>query len=320
MDIITVRGLDDDWDRFVWRSPGGTIFHTLKFLSYHPPSRFDFVNLAIRDEGRLAAVITGGRLADGPGSLFKSPVGASFGGFVFSDDCDLETMERIIEGFGRKVRDMGFDGADLTLAPICYSPNEHQSLGFLLTSAGYSLTLREATFVVPIDRTRDQRWHPALARSLRKAKKSGLNVREAARLEDFYSVLLENLGGKDVSPTHTLDELRNLFALFPDKLVLFEAVFGDRVVGGCLLILCNDRVALAFYICRDPARGDLRIAEAVLGHAIEWLGSAGYKYLDLGTVSRDGRPDRGLIRFKSKFSPRTYVRERYHLEFKEARR
>jgi hypothetical protein len=318
MDIQRIERSDEQWDRFVWESPGGTIFHTLRFLSYHPPSRFDFVNLAIRDGERLICVIPGAAVSRDSRRILASPVGASFGGFVFGDDSDLPIMSDALAVFEAEIRAMGFDGIDLVLPPICYTSSRDQALQFLLTSRGYTLTLREATAVVPLDTFDEDNPHPVLARNLRKASREGLEVRAGKELGAFYSVLERNLSAKNVSPTHTLDELGRLFELLPDRLVLLEAVMGNKVVGGSLLVLCNDRVGLAFYICDDPEERRLRITETVLNGSICRLKRSGHRYLDLGTVSRDGEADWGLVRFKSKFSPRTYVRESYSLRFEEA--
>jgi hypothetical protein len=86
MEISRFEGPDEYWDSFVWASPGGTIFSTLKFLRYHPAGKLDFINLALKEGGDLVAVIAGGRVvgtADGGSAgtaWFRSPVGASFGG------------------------------------------------------------------------------------------------------------------------------------------------------------------------------------------------------------------------------------------------
>jgi hypothetical protein len=313
MDIYTVEGFDDEWDEFVGTSAGGTIFHTLRFLSYHDPARFDFFNLAIRDGGRLVCVIPGAVCEGDSGKVYVSPAGASFGGFVFADDCDLAMMRDAVTAFGDHLRQAGFDRAEVTLPPVCYSRNEHQGIHFVLSSLGYVLTLREATAVVPVGEFGRKKPHPALSRALRKAEREGVRVREGGDPDEFYAVLTANLSAKDVEPTHTLDEIRKLFGLFPDNLILLEAVVEGRVVGGTLLMLCNDRTALSFYICDDLEERNKRVSETVIHGSLVRLKEMGYTYLDLGTVSRRGRPDWGLVRFKAKFGTRTYVREQYSL-------
>lgn len=38
---------DKDWDNFVLNSNNGTMFHSRKFLSYHPEGRFKDTSLVI---------------------------------------------------------------------------------------------------------------------------------------------------------------------------------------------------------------------------------------------------------------------------------
>jgi hypothetical protein len=311
MEII--QGHSDEWDEFVWASSGGTIFHTLKFQSYHPASRFDFFNVAVKENERLVCVVPGAAVETESGRVFRSPAGASFGGFVFGDDCSLRTMRDTVAAFCHWMRDEGFTRIEMTLPPLCYSRNEHQGLSYVLTSLGYSPGLTEGTAVVPLEAFDPEALHPVLARNLRKAAREGLSVQEGSDPAGFYNVLTANLSAKGVKPTHTLEEMKSLFTLYPDRLMLLEAVLEDRVVGGSLLVLCNGRVGLAFYICDDPEERKLRVTEAVIDAAIRRLRESGYRYLDLGTISRQGEIDWGLVRFKSKFATRTYARERYDL-------
>jgi hypothetical protein len=315
MEIRRIQGIDDRWDDLVWTSPWGTIFHTLKFLSYHPGSRFDFLNLAFFKGNDVVCVVPGARVSTGGGDIFRSPAGASFGGFVFRDDSDLRTMADALSMFGKHIRDLGFVGIEMSFPPLCYSRSRSQALPFLMISSGYSLASREATTVVPLRLVREEGLNPTIRRNVRKAKEAGVEVRRGENLRAFCDVLEKNLGAKGVAPTHSPEELEALFSLFPDNMILLEAVLDERVIGGCLLVICNPVSALAFYICDDPAARQFRIAEATLHACLELLVGSGVEYLDLGTVSIDGQLNWGLLRFKSKFSPRLDVRERYSLRF-----
>jgi hypothetical protein len=318
MDVLRIESPNEAWDRFVWSSPGGTIFHTLRFQTYHPASRFEFVNLEVADDGKPVCVVPGGAVRVDSRTVFRSPVGASFAGFLFGESCGLRTKCDAVQHVTSALRDYGFSGVDIVLPPACYSPSGQEEIRFLLTSAGYVLTLREASYVTRLAETRGNATHRVLARNLRKAERAGVVVRPAERPGPFYEVLEKNLNVKKVKPTHSLEELEKLIELFPERIKIFEGVLEESVVGGCMVMLCNGRVALAFYICDDPDARQYRITEVVLQRAIEWLEGEGYVYLDLGTISRSGEPDWGLIRFKSKFGPRLYSRECYSLRFGEA--
>jgi lipid II:glycine glycyltransferase (peptidoglycan interpeptide bridge formation enzyme) len=99
----------------------------------------------------------------------------------------------------------------------------------------------------------------------------------------------------------------------PDRFVLLEATREDAVVGGCLIVLCNSRVGLAFYICDDRRYSELRVTEATLWEAAALLKRMGYRHFDLGTVSAGESVNWGLAKFKAKFRPAAYTREHYLL-------
>jgi len=320
MDIRSVQGIDDGWDCFVWNSPGGTIFHTTRFLSYHPPARFEFMNLAVREGDDLLCVLPGGRVSTGEGPVFRSPVGASFGGPVFSDEGELETIGGALDCLSLHLRELGMAGADIELPPPCYSPDQAQALAFMLSSAGYRLSSREATSVIPLRVVHSGGLRPKVMRDMRRADSAGVEIAAGDDLGAFYGVLLKNLSAKGAVPTHSPSEIEKLFALFPERMKLFEARLDGRLIGGCLIMLCNPRTALAFYVCVDPEKKQLRVAERTLYECAKWLIELDYEYLDLGTVSIGGRVNWGLLEFKSKFLSRLYVRDLYSLRFTGALR
>jgi len=307
--------MDGEWDSLVWSSPYGTIFHTLKFLSYHPPGRFEFNHLAAREDSGITAVLPGGKVTGEGSTIFRSPLGASFGGFVFGKP-DLKKMLDVAKAMHSNLARSNCDAVEMTLPPSCYYSHGDENIRYLLTAAGYRLFTRDATSVVPLDTFEGGAPRDVLARNLRKAEKGGLEVQPArdGEIEPFYRVLLKNLAAKGVEPTHSLDELRSIAAAFPDRVVVFEARAGGEVVGGCVVMLCNERVGLAFYICDDPDTRPLPVAEGALYRAAMWLKKKNVAFFDLGTVSRGADINWGLVQFKSKFGSRTYVREHYRLD------
>jgi len=260
-------------------------------------------------------VLPGGRDTRNGRAVFRSPLGASFGGFVFAGS-DLREMLDIVRAVHAALAQSGFETVEMVLPPSCYCSGGDENLRYVMTASGYRLFARDATSVVALDTPGGGAPGDVLARNLRRAEKGGLEVEpvRGGDIEAFYGVLVKNLAAKGASPTHSLEELGYLAAAFPDEVVVFEARVGADVVGGCLVMLCSRRAALAFYICDDPDRRPLPVAETVLYRAVEWLRERGVAFFDLGTVSRGPDINWGLVRFKSKFGSRTYVREHYRLD------
>ena len=75
----------DIWERFVAGSNNGTIFHTLKFLSYHPRSRFKSHHIIMREKDTIIALFPAVKHENG----IVSHRGASYGGFVCKEDLGI---------------------------------------------------------------------------------------------------------------------------------------------------------------------------------------------------------------------------------------
>lgn len=300
------------WDDFVRASINGTLFHTLRFLGYHPEKRFEFINLGFVDDGDLVCVIPGGRVKGESGYRFRSPVGASFGGHVLAQS-DLKVIEEVMGTFQAWLVSEGFSGCELVLPPPCYWKRWDEALEFALISAGYHLVSMDATAVVDLSSFERSELKPVLQRNLRKAEKSGVTIRTSGDPTAFYDVLLRSLAIKGAHPTHSLDEIRRLINLFHDEIVLFEAVIDGQSVGGCLIFRCNAACALAFYICDDPEFRSVRVTDLLLFESSRWLKAQGQRYFDLGTVSFGAEVNWGLLRFKAKMAGLIQTRRHYEI-------
>jgi len=134
--------LQETWDRFVYRSNNGTIFHTRKFLNYHPSNRFSDHSLIFRKNGKIIALFPAALLAEEDGALLASHPGASFGGFVVPEDINLRRSFDLVENLIEYARAHRFAGIDLTLPPIFYSRKIENYLDFALFKNQFLYQLR----------------------------------------------------------------------------------------------------------------------------------------------------------------------------------
>src|SRR6185369_10813793 len=88
-DALSIRsfaeGEAEAWRRFLAGSATGCLFHELDFLAYHPTGRFRFEHLVAEEAGQIVALVPGGTVERDGCTIFRSPLGASFGGPVLGE-------------------------------------------------------------------------------------------------------------------------------------------------------------------------------------------------------------------------------------------
>lgn len=318
VEIVDASAEDEAaWEEFLEGSNNGTLFHSLRFLSYHGPGKVEQHPLILRDSGRMLALLPGGLVDGEEGLVFASPWGGSFGGWVLRGGESYDEMELLVDALLEWCRSRGVRRIDLALPPTFYLREPDQLAEFVILAKGFRRVGHEATDVIPLASGLDGvrgRWEASARKAVRKADSAGVIVRESRDVESFYPILLENRRRHGVRPTHSLEEVQRLFDLVPERLKLFTAEGEGRAIGGTLLFVCNARVFMNFYLCHEHEARVLRPADALMAVATRAAIEAGAQYFDLGTSSMGGIPNLGLMRFKEKFGARPFLRQKHRLE------
>ena len=299
------------WEDFVAKANNGTIFHSLKFLGYHPPDRFRDHHLIIKDKSNIIALFPA--VADK--TTIVSHKGASYGGFVLDDDLGIHRIYLMVEHVVQHLRTQGFEKIVLTQPPLIYYRNPDQYIDFALVKNNFEYLKRDVTAVIPLDTAEPlTTFHGDARRSTKKAMREGVGIRISNDFPRFYEILKHNLGMRhNVTPTHSLDELTKLKKIFPEQIILFGAYIKDKMVGGMVVFVTNPRVILAFYISHDDTYQNYRPVNLLFYEVIRWGRNQGFKYLDLGTFTLNMTPNWELGRFKENFAARGFLRDTYQL-------
>jgi len=149
-----------------------------------------------------------------------------------------------------------------------------------------------------------------LWRSLRKADKAGVTVREATSeldLRAFYALYLRTMRRRSTLPRpyRQLREDRRLLGPSGAFRLFVAEHEGDIVAAGVYHAL-GDAVDL-LYNGSDDSRLDTRPNHALYWHVIEWAAEAGYTHMDFGHA----KPGSSLARFKAQWSAREVPEYRY---------
>lgn len=310
-----------DWDEFVENSNNGTLFHKLKFLSYHPKDRFNFLNLAFYDDNNLLAVLPGA-IKDG---VFKSPSGSSYGSFV-TKDLTFNKYEEIIDSFIAFAKKNSIAEIYLTPPPNIYLKNQNEIIQFLLKYKGFETSYDLISNAVNLSLYSKKNILEKLTsmhrRAVKKSFSYGLTVKFTTDFESFYPILVENKKKFNATPTHTLEEIIRLNKLFPNKIKLLMAYSKEnQPLAGILLFICNKNVVLTFYISHYYQFQEFRAVNRLFYESIIWAKKNNFKWLDMG-VSMDTlssnpmEPSRDLIFFKEGINSRGFLRTTFHLKNK----
>lgn len=305
--------LSKRWDEFVWNANNGTLFHTREFLNYHPTERFQDASLIFKKENKWAAVFPAICRQDNEDLKLISHAGASFGGPVTNFNLSFKDTFRLVEALLAHARAHNFTQILVTLPPQIYYNRPSNYLDFALLDFGFTYLKREVSSVIPLDFAEEDTllmFSPESRRAVRKAMKSGVEIRESDEFESFYQILQNNLQLRhNVRPTHTLDELLLLKKKFPERIRLFAALVKQRMAGGVVVFVCNPNVALAFYISHDEDMQRYRAVNLLFYEVIRWSIRQRIKFLDFGIFTVNMKPNWGLARFKESFGAQGVFRD-----------
>jgi len=313
MEIVRFTEKDrKQWEEFVQQANNGTIFHTIKFLSYHPPERFKSHHLLIKEKQNIIALFP----AVIEDKTIISHKGASYGGFVLKSGLGIHDIYLCVTHLIEFLKKEGIKKVILTQTPLIYYREPNQYIDFALMKHGFKYRKREITAVIPLDVAEPLFvFHPDARRSTKKALREGVKVRITDDYSQYYEILENNLGMRhNVSPTHTLSELLKLKNMFPEDIILFGAYLKERMIGGIVIFVTNPKVVLAFYISHNNQYQAYRPVNLLFYEVIKWGRLKGFKYLDLGTFTLNMEPNWGLGRFKENFNARGFLRDTYETE------
>ncbi|MCU0642848.1 MAG: GNAT family N-acetyltransferase [bacterium] len=303
----------EDWDNFVWQANNGNIFHTRRFLSYHPPERFEDHSLIFKKDKRVIALFPATVRFEQHRRILTSHRGASYGGLVTNFHVGIRETFDIVEALIQYAQDNQFQGIELTPPPIVYYKRPSHYVDFALVKNGFGYKKREISSVIPLTFGEQDvlaTFSSESRRAVRRGVKLGVEVRECEAYEDFYQILKRNLKMRhNVTPTHSLDELLLLKQIFPERIKLFGAFAEEQMVAGVVMFICNPQVVLAFYISHNEDFQQYRGVNCLFFEIIKWAIREKYAYLDFGIFTVNMDPNWGLGRFKESFGAQGIFRD-----------
>jgi hypothetical protein len=307
------------WDQFVDKSENGTLFHTLKFLSYHK-ERFSGQENHIawyKGEALFAVMPFAVVEKQDVGLTGISPYGASFGGIIYKH-LDIKSSDELISKLVDYCRQENLARVQIGIHPSNYFKKHNEYLSFMLLKHGFRLASKEVFNVIPLAETFEECWEQYEGRCRTSIRKASVNfqVKEDVDAEEFYPILVEDKIRHNSSPTHSLEELKFIKAAFPEKVWFDVAVHNTTgAKAGVCYFQCNENTILTFYISQQTAIKSENGASVLLNQGIKKALKKGCKYFDFGGSSLGyDIPNIGVPLFKESFGATCYSRDLYILD------
>lgn len=297
------------WEQFASGSVNGTLLHRRRFLNYHG-NRFRDCSLLLYYEGRLVGLLPAAESRSDSREVVSHP-GATYGGLVHQGKARGELMLQLLAAVVGHYRSQGYRRVLYKAVPHIYSHRPAQDDLYALFRLGAVRTRCELSSAIELGpvRTVTERRR----RGLNKALKMVALTSEPEQLPQAWRVLEDNLRRKhDASPTHSLDEMRQLLILFPNEILIRCATLQGEVVAAVVLFN-TPRVWHAQYIASSERGYEVCALDALFDAIIGEATTAGARYFDFGTSNeREGTVlNAGLYDFKCEFGGGGVAHEYY---------
>ncbi len=297
----------EEWNRFVQTSKNGTFLLERGFMDYHA-DRFSDYSLIFREENNLLAVLPANLRDD----TLYSHQGLTYGGLITQTAMTTERMKLIFASLLEYLRGQGVKTVYYKTIPHIYHRLPAEEDRFALFYHGAELCERQLLSVcLPESRPAFQERR---TRGVKKAVAEGITVRASIDWSKYWGMLASNLDERYSSkPVHTLAEITQLQAKFPDSIKLFVAEKNSELLAG-VVIFESDRVAHVQYIASTSIGRDSGAVDILFQELLRKIYSE-KRFFDFGSSNVPGTRELndGLVAQKEGFGARAVVQDHYRL-------
>lgn len=310
------------WDDFVSFSRNGTIFHTQKFLSYHPEKRFEDASILFLDGEKLVGVLPAALREEAGKKILVSHPGASYGGPVLHSDVSVTETGEMMKALADHAKSKKYaDISMLRLSPVSLQKAYSEDPQYWMFQQGYHMSRCEMDGAIDLSRLSEEKILESLSgkcrNMVRQAERAKIEVKLSNDFDAFWpvleSVLVQRHGAK---PTHTLVEIKKLHALLPQGFRCLTAHMEGKIVGGIVLVTIHGEALYTLYMGQEYASQQFHPMHLLLVEAIRLCLKEKRRVLHLGVSTEDGgtKVNEGLFFFKESFGCKPVRRESWEIQ------
>lgn len=275
------------------------------YIEYHG-DRFEDMSAVAYVDGRPSAIMP---LAFDP-ALRKvvSHPGLTFGGPVVIRELRGDAVLAVVDALLDALRDWGATSCLVKLLPQVLATYPSAEVDYGLWRRGFALVRRDLSSLLPLAGAIP--FNTSKMQAVRRARKQGVTVTDAA-VENFYGLLCDVLLAQHgVKPVHSLAELEQLHATFPQDILVRLAVLDQRVLAGTLVYRYGHVWHTQYLASSDEGRR-VGALDLVIAELMAEATAAGASHVSFGvsTVNQGMDVNAGLLWQKESYGARTMVHD-----------
>lgn len=305
-----------EWDVFVRGSKNGTFLLERSFMDYHS-DRFADCSLMIYEDNQLIGLFPANW--DEQERMVWSHQGLTYGGLIVAETTTQKQVLAVMQAVLLWYHDyLKAERMIYKAIPYIYSICPASEDLYALFRAGAKLKSRNVSSAIAMQNP--LRMRKIRLRGVKKALDNGLYITRMAdddwaTLQEYWEILKEVLMKyHNVTPVHTVEEMRLLMSRFPTQIKLYLVRKEQRVVAGTVVFITR-QVAHFQYITTSDEGRELGALDLLFRHLINERFKQ-MSYVDFGVSTERGGMylNEGLIFQKEGFGARSVCYDTYELE------
>jgi len=292
--------LDSIWNNEIFQNQQQTIFLSKKFLDYHPPERFNLLNLFIFLDKKLFLIIP---CVKNNNELF-SHSGTTYGGIIQFFEGTNEECDRVYFELKEFLKKNNYKSITFRLPPREFIP--HSINSFINSIEDFEELFNEEETYVDLTRNnfidlKQSGYRRNHVRDINKIQliESDLEitkVKNKKELSEYYEILENNLKKHNVKPTHSKSELSWLLDNFKNQIWIDILKFKEKIVSGIVIFKMNDEVLHYFYGSIDYNFKQIGAIKYLYWQTMKKAQKDNFKLINFGVDSKFGEEQNHTLR------------------------
>lgn len=320
----------DEYEKFIENSINGTIFHERKFISYHPSDRFNDCSLMIYKGEKLIGIFPAAILEKNNIKILKSHPGTSYGGLVLKDNLPYSHIDEIFDSIELFCRENNIKFIEFRHSPRIFLNNPLDQVEFVLLHRNYIREAEELSTCYNLENIKylnekeyldyyNNNSKTKVKQNIKKAISYNLTfkfISDENEINEFYFILENNLKKYSTKPVHSLDEIKKLFELYPNRIKIPVVEYENKIIGGFLIFNINKNGWHIFYSALDYENLKYKPIHYCLFKLKKHLSELSFKYLNYGISTENSGKyiNHSLLSFKESFNGLGVIRTYWQKE------